>query len=253
MTDNSSTASDGLRLDSTPAQPAQRLSRMSEVERARKRLERRIYWDVVIERPKTALQMLVKLITSPHYLMSVVRKHLHFGKRTSMLTTDRIVLEQQIFKHYAAQAGIRDILFVGCDADTAGYHELYFPGRRFVTLEPDESNRAFGATEHIVATLEQLGSHIPDASVDLIICNGVFGWGLDEKANCEAAFAAAHRALKPGGQLLVGWNDVPRRAPFPLASIESLSRFRQHEFPLFNTWRHMTDTVYRHTFDFYQK
>jgi SAM-dependent methyltransferase len=100
---------------------------------------------------------------------------------------------------------------------------------------------------------EDLGAHIDPGSLDLIICNGVFGWGLDEKENCEEAFAAAHVALKPGGQMLLGWNDVPRRCPFALESIASLSRFREHEFALFGRYRYLTDTVYRHVFDFYQK
>jgi SAM-dependent methyltransferase len=101
--------------------------------------------------------------------------------------------------------------------------------------------------------MEEIGKHIPAGSLDLIICNGVFGWGLDDADNCEKAFAAAHEALKPGGQMLLGWNDVPRRCPFPLESIASLSKFRKHEFPLFGNWRYLTDTVYRHTFDFYLK
>lgn len=222
--------------------------------RARKRLEGQIYWDVVLERPKSLGQLLGKMITNPHFLMSVVRKNLHFGKSKaySILTTDRIVLEHQIFKHYAANPEIRNILFVGCDADTAGY-QTHFKDRRYVTLEPNVDNRSFGATEHIVGTMENMGSHIPAGSLDLILCNGVFGWGLDEKENCEKAFAAAHVALKPSGQLVIGWNDVPRRCPFPLESITSLSRFRKFDFPLFGSYRYLTDTVYRHVYDFYMK
>lgn len=225
-----------------------------EEHRARKRLEGQIYWDVVLERPKTLVQLICKMITDPHFLMSVVRKNLHFGKPKaySILTTDRIVLEHRIFKHYAGNPDIHDILFVGCDADTAGY-QAHFKDRRYVTLEPNPDNRSFGAPEHIVGTMESLGEHIPAGSLDLIVCNGVFGWGLDEKDNCEKAFAAAYTALKPGGQLVLGWNDVPRRRPFPLESISSLSQFRQYEFPPFGTHRYLTDTVYRHVFDFYVK
>ncbi len=232
-----------------------RLGFDAEEQKARKRLESRIYWDVVSERPKSVGQRISKMLTDPRYRISVVRKHLHFGKpkKSAILTTDRIVLEHQIFKHYAARADIRNILFVGCDADTAGYHEAYFKGRRFVTLEPNETNRSFGADEHIVGTMEEMGKRIAAQSLDLILCNGVFGWRLDEKENCEKAFAAAYEALKPGGEMLLGWNDVPRRCPFPLESITSLSRFRRAEFPLFGNWRYLTDTVYRHTFDFYRK
>ena len=204
---NDSTVTGRLRLDRAASRDKEiRLSIDDDDERTRKRLESRIYWDVVSERPRSVVHLLSKMLTEPHFLMSVVRKHLHFGKpkRFSILTTDRIVLEHQIFKHYAALTQLQNILFVGCDADTAGYHETYFHDRRFVTVEPNELNRDFGAREHIVGTMEEIGKHIPAGSLDLIICNGVFGWGLDEKDNCEKAFAAAHEALQPGGQMLLG-------------------------------------------------
>jgi hypothetical protein len=46
---------------------------------------------------------------------------------------------------------------------------------------------------------------------------------------------------------------VPRRAPIPLADLQSLARFRQMFFSPLGAWRYRTDTPYRHTFDFYQK
>ena len=108
------------------------------------------------------VQLVGKMITNPHFLMSAVRKNLRFGKPKaySMLTTDRIVLEHRIFKDYAADPEIRNILFVGCDADTAGYQK-HFEERRYVTLEPNADNRSFGATEHIVGTMERWAAHIP--------------------------------------------------------------------------------------------
>ncbi|MBV8806658.1 MAG: methyltransferase domain-containing protein, partial [Sinobacteraceae bacterium] len=136
---------------------------------------------------------------------------------------------------------------------TAAYQERYFSNIRFVTLEPNPEHREFGAAAHIVAPLESLDKHLPPESFDLILCNGVFGWGLDEFENCQAAFEQAHRALRPNGHLLLGWNDVPRRVPFPLETIPSLGQFRKYDFPPFGTWRYLTDTAYRHTFDFYRK
>jgi SAM-dependent methyltransferase len=224
-------------------------------ERARKALEKRVYWDVVSRRPDSLLQLLLKMLMQPAYARSVIRKNLQIRKPKPlpMLTTDRIVLEQQIFKYYRSRPEIRDILFVGCDADTARYDREYFSGVRFVTLEPDPRHRIYGGSEHVVAPLEDLGDHFPPDSFDLILCNGVFGWGLDAFENCDAAFGQAHLALRPGGQMMLGWNDVPRRAPFPLETIPSLAKFKKYDFPLFGTWRHLTDTVYRHTFDFYCK
>jgi len=230
------------------------MSWMITEEYARKELEQRVYWDVVSRRPDSLLKLLVKMVKEPAYARSVFRKHLHFGKPRPLplLTTDRLVLEHQIFKYYQSHPEIRDILFVGCDADTATYARC-FSNKRFVTIEPNPDNRRFGATEHVVAPLEDLDKHFPAESFDLVLCNGVFGWGLDDFPNCETAFAQAHSALRPRGHLVVGWNDVPRRAPFALESIPSLTRFKKFHFPSFNTWRYLTNTVYRHTFDFYCK
>jgi SAM-dependent methyltransferase len=228
---------------------------MLKEERARKQLEEKVYWDVVSRRPDSLLKFLLKMLMEPAYAQSVARKHLRFGrpKPLPLLTTDRLILEQQIFRYYQSRPDIRDILFVGCDADNAGYQRRYFRDVRFVTIEPNPDNRQFGAAEHLVAPLEDLGRHCPAESFDLVVCNGVFGWGLDEFDNCHAAFTQAHQALRPGGHLLLGWNDVPRRTPFPLETIPSLARFKKYEFPLFGTWRYLTDTAYRHTFDFYCK
>jgi SAM-dependent methyltransferase len=231
------------------------VSLMMTEEQARRELEQRVYWDVVSRRPDSVLKLALKMLTEPAYARSVIRKHLRFGKPRPLplLTTDRLVLEQQIFKYYQSRFEMRDVLFVGCDADTARYHDDYFSRVRFVTLEPNPDNRQFGAQEHVVATLEDLGKHCPPQSFDLILCNGVFGWGLDEPESCDAAFAQAYRVLRPGGHMLLGWNDVPRRTPVPLEDIPSLGWFKKYDFPLFGTWRHLTDTVYRHTFDFYCK
>jgi SAM-dependent methyltransferase len=224
------------------------------VERRRK-LEQRLYWDMTLQRPDTHWKTLKKMLAEPHYAGSVIRKHLHFAlpRGGPLLTTDRLVLEQQLFPYYQSQSHIQDVLFVGCDADTAHYETTYFDHARFVTLEPDPANRKFGAAHHVEAPLESLVRHFPPESFDLIICNGVFGWGLNELQACEAAFGQCHTCLRRKGQLLVGWNDVPTRAQFPLERIRSLARFRRYEFPLLGTWRYRTDTAYRHVFDFYMK
>jgi len=225
-----------------------------EEERLRKELEGRVYWDVVSRRPASIGGLLTKMLAEPGYAASVIRKNLSFGKPRPLplLTTDRLVLERQIFTYYESDQNIRDVLFIGCDADTARY-ERFFDQTRFVTVEPDPNNRDFGATEHIVDSMENLDAYFEPESFDLVICNGVFGWGLDEFDNCQAAFQQAHRVLRDGGQLMVGWNDVPRRTPVALESIPSLSQFEKYDFPVFGTWRYLTDTVYRHTFDFYRK
>jgi len=87
----------------------------------------------------------------------------------------------------------------------------------------------------------------------LILCNGVFGWGLDEKCDVEQAFQACFECLRGGGVLVIGWDDIEERRPFPLEQCVSLRQFEPFVFPAFGVARYVTQTPYRHTFDFYRK
>ena len=55
-----------------------------------------------------------------------------------------------------------------------------------------------------------------DESFDVVVANGVIGWGLNEQAGFEQMMAQCHRVLKPGGLLILGYNDTPERAPYPV-------------------------------------
>lgn len=88
---------------------------------------------------------------------------------------------------------------------------------------------------------------------DLIVCNGVFGWGLDQRDDCERAFMACFTRLKPGGHFMLRWNDVPAHSPLPLASRQGLARFTPQALPVLGTAHLLVDAQTRHVFDFYVK
>jgi len=224
---------------------------MSRRERARRAIEARVYRDAIGEPPESGWKIIVPLLTEYGYASRVLRKRL--GLPTPLNTEDRRVLEQIIFPYYRAQPGFKTVLFVGCNTYTSHYERRYFENREFWTIEPDSALRRFGASHHVVAPLEEVGRHFTDGFFDLIICNGVFGWGLDGAAQCEAAFSQCHRCLRDGGQMVFGWDDVARRTPVDLQGVPSLTRFRRFSFPPLQGWRYLTDTPYRHTFDFYVK
>lgn len=81
----------------------------------------------------------------------------------------------------------------------------------------------------------------------------MFGYGLDDLRQCEQAFRQCYSRLRAGGYLLIGWDDVPERAPVPMRAIASLRKFQRFEFPPLGTWRYASDTPYRHTYDFYRR
>jgi SAM-dependent methyltransferase len=192
---------------------------------------------------------LMRLLTDPAYTTRML-KYL-VGLPTPLDTTDRHVLEGVVFGYYLSLPSIRSVLFVGCDWYTRHYERVYFSSKNYWTIDPAASARKFGARRHVVATLEELDRHFPAGYFDLIICNGVYGYGLDSREQCERAFDQCYRSLDSNGHLVFGWDDIPQRRPVPLEEIRSLRRLGRFTFPPFGSWRYTTDTPYRHTYDFY--
>lgn len=132
------------------------------------------------------------------------------GIRLRYPYADRLMLEQRILPAIASDETLRRVLMVGC-----AWYTLYYPGlltqAEVTTLEIDPAKRAFGGDRHIVGNLTEVESHIAPESLDAVLCNGVLGWGLNSEADAERAFAACATCLRPGGLLLLGWND---KAPY---------------------------------------
>jgi hypothetical protein len=54
--------------------------------------------------------------------------------------------------------------------------------------------------------------------------------------------------------LLSGWDYIPtHRASVLLPQVASLARSDKFQFPGLGTWRYVTDTPYRHIYEFYRK
>lgn len=184
------------------------------------------------------------------YALILARNALGLPNR--MRTSDRETLEQVILPAYAARDDVKTVLFVGCAWYTRHYESL-LPGRSYSTIDPDPWKRRFGSSRHIVAGLETLDAHIAPGSLDLIVCNGVFGWGLDERVDCERAFAACFDALRPKGELVIGWNDNAAHKPLELSSLTSLARFEPLSFAPLGASQYLANAHNRHTYNFYVK
>ena len=141
------------------------------------------------------------------------------------------------------------MLFVGCDWYTKVY-ERRFRGKAYMTIEIDAARRPFGAERHIVGSLADLSGHVRRGELDLILCNGVFGWGLDSREEASRAFAACVAALRSGGVLVLGWDDVAEHRPFDPLSLPELQQLRPWVFPPVGSARLAVGT---HVFDFFVK
>ena len=217
-----------------------------------KRLEEEIHQGTARIAPEQSIKRaLSRLLTDVDYAKRVVRYVL--GLPVPLATEDRRILEQVIFPYFLGLPNTQRILFVGCDWYTKHYERAFFRGRDFCSIDVSPKARKFGARRHIVSSLGELDAHFPEGHFDIIFCNGVYGFGLDSAPDCEVAFDRCRSRLRNGGYFVFGWTDIPARTPVPLDQIAALSRFQRFPVAPFASWRYLTDTPYRHTYDFYRR
>jgi SAM-dependent methyltransferase len=118
----------------------------------------------------------------------------------------RIALVDEILPAYAACGG--RILWIGCRRYTKGYGKLLGKnGGECWTLDIEIGHAKWGEKgRHLTGDLLSVDQLAPAASFDSVLCNGVFGFGVDTRSAQLAALEAIERILKPGGRLLLGWN-----------------------------------------------
>ncbi len=174
------------------------------------------------------------------------------GIEMRLKSLQRMLLERTIIPFYVNRPDIKKILFVGCDYYTSHYWK-FFRDKEFWTIEPSREKKIFGAKRHIVDKLENLHHYFQPGYFDLIICNGVYGWGINSKEQCEISFQNCYDCLREGGEFMLGWNDLPELSLVPLKNIESIAKFRRQAPSPFSSWRYLVESPDRHIFDFYVK
>lgn len=171
------------------------------------------------------------------------------GIPTPLRTEDRRILEQVVLPYFAEDSAFHRILFVGCDYYTWHYERI-FCVKEYWTIEPKKLNAMFGANRHIVGYMRQIDQYFEKSGLDLIICNGVLGFGLNDPQEIEDSFRKCFLCLREGGVLVIGWDDVKERVFLPLDKWKSLRQFHPFVFPPFGTFKYSTQTQNRHTFSF---
>jgi SAM-dependent methyltransferase len=182
----------------------------------------------------------------------VARLRLALGLPAGLSTPDRRLLESSIFPALAGDPTVHRLLFAGCDWYTAHYERL-LPGLTCHTLDPDARRARYGARRHVVAALQDAMAHFAPGHFGAIVCNGVYGWGLDRREDCERALRVSAALLRPGGRLVFGWNDVPAHDPVPLSTLP-FEGFTPAPLPGLSVARLRVDgSDERHTFACYRR
>jgi SAM-dependent methyltransferase len=164
---------------------------------------------------------------------------------------DRNVLELIIIPYVLSRLNPHTVLDIGREPYGAFYNEFY-AGRELWTIDWDPAKARFGARNHIIDDVANLRSHFRDDYFDFVLMNGVFGWGLNQRASIEKAFAAIYAGLKPGALLVLGWNDTPDLVPVPLTQIAALQDFTPYHFPPLHATSFKCATC-EHMYSFYTK
>jgi SAM-dependent methyltransferase len=171
--------------------------------------------------------------------------------RWRLATPDRVFLEDVIVPGFLAMDDIHRVLDIGVAWYTRSYPRL-FKGVEYWTIDVDPTKQRIAGRNHHTLSATNLTDEFQPATFDLIVCNGVFGWGLNEPAGVEKALDQCADVLRPGGWLVVGWNDMEgRRVP----GMETLftKRFRRQVFPPVGADHFIPETSYAHRFDFLTK
>lgn len=196
---------------------------------------------------------LVKSNVKKRIKRQIIRVKMRLGLGVALQTTDRHVLEKTILPYFAARSDCRRILFVGCEWYTKHYEKI-FANQEYWTIEIDPQLKEYGAENHVIDALQNLDSHFELNYFDLIVYNGVFGWGIDTQQAADIAFEKCFQALRPGGTLVFGWNNLPERCPFPPDSCANFAKFESSSFPPLSTSTYVVpDSFQNHTFKFLVK
>jgi len=187
------------------------------------------------------------------YAMLIVASTI-FGFKARHRAKDRRQLDEEILPALARNDAYARVLSVGCDWYTEHVEDMFLEaGRQYSTLEIDPKRARHGAKRHIVAPLAELGAHQAPGSLDLILCNGVIGWGLNDRREIEASMQACVDALAPGGMLLLGWDDVPEKMPMRIDEIQALRALVPASPVGIDRAVIRTPTFTNHTFGFFIK
>ena len=180
------------------------------------------------------------------------RNLIRYGIDVRKRRADRRLLEQVIFPELLRNSDYQRILFVGCAWYTLHYPNI-FRDREFITMEINPAEAKYGGPNHIVDSCENILDHFQDNSLDVIVFNGVYGFGLNELPAINHALQAIYQSLREKGLFIFGWNDLPETAPYRITELTGLDAFVPFAFPPCKTTIYESDSKNRHRFHFYRK
>jgi SAM-dependent methyltransferase len=124
---------------------------------------------------------------------------------------DRAILLNALFPalhQTSALSNNSKVLWIGCRAYTKLYYDMIEQnGAECWSVDIDPEMQPFGRSgRHITGDMLELRQLFPGNYFDAVLCNGVFGYGVNTPTDQLKAFEAMATVMKPNGWLLIGWN-----------------------------------------------
>ncbi|MCH1985015.1 class I SAM-dependent methyltransferase [Achromobacter xylosoxidans] len=170
-------------------------------------------------------------------------------------TPSRVFLETRVFAYLnrlaAFQREPQQLLFLGLDKHNWHYPRLL--RATFHSLDISPRNAVYGRPGlHRIGDALDMAEHYGADAFDVVVANGLLGFGIDGEAGLRRLLAQCHAVLRSGGVLVLGYNDLPERTPFPVEVSPEFEEF----VPAIDggiASRHMVDDPYRHVYCFCRK
>jgi SAM-dependent methyltransferase len=141
-----------------------------------------------------------------------MHQRLSFGRFA--LLPDRLYLEEEIFSAISSLRP-RRMLDVGVRDYTRHLGSLLPSECERWTIDLDPVVAPFGSPEkHIVGSVLHIGKYFDPGSFDVILLNGLFGFGVDRRDEQETVLRHVRALLREEGRLIIGWDRWPDGRPY---------------------------------------
>ena len=143
-------------------------------------------------------------------------------------SANRLFLENDIFKYLDTflSNDSAQCLFIGTDKRSWHYRSRFYA--KFFTIDKDPRKAIYGDMHnHCVGSATELTLQYVRDQFDVIIANGVIGFGVNHIDQCEDLFAGLETIMKSSGVLVLGYSDSPSRIDFKLEHVKSYHLFEK--------------------------
>lgn len=198
-----------------------------------------------------------KLIDKLKRLAFKISPHLavQMGIEFPLKSPNRVFLETSVFQYinqvYGGRQPRSNGLFIGTDKRSWHYPKILDLELHTIDIE---SKKAFYGNHkhHIVGSATELERYYDPESFDVIIGNGLIGFGMNALEQCEQLLIGTASLLKNDGLLVLGFNDGPEFVNFKVKAATNYNLFEEHIPGQFGM-NHSTFEFGDHTFVFLKK